>query len=62
NSEKIGNLFTTFSRDSQFITITHNEVLLKNVDQIVGVAKGADGTSVIGVKLPKGEAQAPIVA
>jgi chromosome segregation protein len=51
NSLKMGNLIEKIAEKSQFIAITHNDVITKKAHQIIGVARGKDDSSVIGLKL-----------
>ena len=51
NSLKMSNLIEKIAEKSQFIAITHNDVITKKADQIIGVARGKDDSSVIGLKL-----------
>ncbi len=51
NSLKMSNLIEKISEKSQFIAITHNDVITKKAHQIIGVARGKDDSSVIGLKL-----------
>jgi len=51
NSLKMSNLIEKIAQKSQFIAITHNDVITKKSDQIIGVARGKDDSSVIGLKL-----------
>lgn len=50
NSRKVGLLIKEMSKRSQFISITHNDQVVKVADQIVGVAKNNTNSSVIGLK------------
>ncbi|MEK6820851.1 MAG: AAA family ATPase [archaeon] len=50
NSRKVGILIKEMSKSSQFISITHNDQVVKVADQIVGVAKSNTHSSVIGLK------------
>lgn len=50
NSRKIGALIKEMSKSSQFISITHNDSIVKVADQIVGVAKNNSNSSVIGLR------------
>ncbi len=50
NSKKVGVLIKEMSKESQFISITHNDSVLKVADQIVGVAKSNTNSSIIGLK------------
>ena len=51
NSEKLMRMIRDISRESQFIAITHNDSLIRNADQIIGVALNEQKSSVIGLKL-----------
>lgn len=51
NSFKMSNLIERIAEMSQFIAITHNDVITKKAHQIIGVARGKDGSSVIGLRL-----------
>jgi chromosome segregation protein len=51
NSLKMSNLIEMIAEKSQFIAITHNDVITKKAHQIIGVARGRDDSSVIGLKL-----------
>ncbi len=51
NSRKVGELIKEMSKSSQFISITHNDNIVKVADQILGVTKsGGTHSSVIGLK------------
>lgn len=51
NSLKLGKMIRGISRQSQFISITHNDSIVKEADQIIGVALNAQKSSVIGLRL-----------
>ncbi len=51
NSAKFARILCNISRTSQFISITHNDTVIKEADQIVGVALNKDKSSVIGLRL-----------
>jgi chromosome segregation protein len=51
NSLKMSNLIEKIAEKSQFIAITHNDVITKKAHQIIGVARSKDDSSVIGLKL-----------
>jgi len=51
NSLKMVKIIKDTSRKSQFIAITHNDPLIKEADQIIGVALNKQKSSVIGLKL-----------
>ncbi len=57
NSSKVGKMIKQISRESQFISITHNDSIVKEADQIIGVALNKQKSSVIGLRL-KQEAKA----
>jgi len=50
-SIKLGRMIQEISKTSQFLAITHNEQLIKQADQIIGVALNKEKSSVIGLKL-----------
>lgn len=50
NSRKVGMLIKEMSKSSQFISITHNDQVVKAADQIIGVAKSNTNSSVIGIR------------
>ncbi len=58
NSVKIGNLIKGQSRESQFIAISHNDAVINQADQIIGVALNKQKSSVIGLRLRKGGQEA----
>ncbi len=51
NSIKMATIIKKISRQSQFIAITHNDPLVQEADQIIGVAVNKQKSSVIGLKL-----------
>ena len=51
NSERVARMLKKFSRDLQFIIITHNAALTRNSDQIIGVHMAKDGSSLVEVDL-----------
>jgi len=51
NSLKMSNLIEKIAEKSQFIAITHNDIITKKAHQIIGIARGRDDSSVIGLKL-----------
>ncbi|MBI4052825.1 MAG: AAA family ATPase [Candidatus Diapherotrites archaeon] len=54
NSIKLGRMIKEISKTSQFLAITHNEQLIKQADQIIGVALNKEKSSVIGIRLKQG--------
>lgn len=55
NSIKMAKIIKEISMQSQFIAITHNDPLVQEADQIIGVALNKDKSSVIGLKLREKE-------
>ena len=60
NSERVARMLKKFSKELQFIIITHNPAVTKNSDQIIGVHMSKDGSSLIEVDL-KGYQTAEVV-
>ncbi len=53
NSVKVGNMLKEQSKASQFIVISHNDAVINQADQIIGVAINRQKSSVIGLRLRK---------
>ncbi|MDD5162599.1 MAG: AAA family ATPase [Candidatus ainarchaeum sp.] len=51
NSAKMVNVIKEMSKKSQFIVVTHNDPLIQNASQIIGVALNKQKSSVVGLKL-----------
>jgi chromosome segregation protein len=51
NSLKMVKIIKETSKSSQFIAITHNDPLIREADQIIGVALNKQKSSVIGLRL-----------
>ena len=51
NSVKLARMIAEVSKKSQFIAITHNDSVIREADQLVGVTLNKDKSSVIGLKL-----------
>lgn len=51
NSSRLAKMIKEISKYSQVIAITHNEEVIKEADQIIGVALDKDKSSVIGLRL-----------
>ncbi len=51
NSERVARMLKKFSKELQFIIITHNAAMTKNSDQMIGVHMAKDGSSLIEVDL-----------
>ncbi len=62
NSVKVGNMVKEQSMSSQFIAISHNDAVINQADQIIGVALNKHKSSVIGLRLHKGAHDEPVMA
>jgi chromosome segregation protein len=51
NSMKLGKIIAQISQGSQFIGITHNDTIVREADQIIGVALNEQKSSVVGLRL-----------
>lgn len=51
NSLRLGKIIREISQKSQFIGITHNDTIVREANQIIGVALNEQRSSVIGLKL-----------
>jgi len=51
NSERVARMLKKFSKELQFIIITHNSAITKNSDQIIGVHMSKEGSSLVEVDL-----------
>ncbi len=51
NSLKVARMIREISKQSQFISITHNDSIIKESDQLIGVALNKQKSSVIGLRL-----------
>jgi chromosome segregation protein len=51
NSMKLAKMVKMISKNTQFIAITHNDLMLQEADQLIGVALNKDKSSVVGLKL-----------
>ncbi|MBU0635980.1 hypothetical protein KKE06_03060, partial [Candidatus Micrarchaeota archaeon] len=58
NSMKLGKIVQKISQNSQFIGITHNDTIVREANQIIGVALNEHKSSVIGLKLKEKETAA----
>ncbi len=57
NSHKLANLLGQLAKgtQSQFIVVTHNDVVLSDADVALGVTKTAEGSRIVGIRLqPRG--------
>ena len=51
NSKNLAELVTKLGAGSQFILVTHNDIVMSNSDTVIGVAR-TDGVSrLVGIKL-----------
>ncbi|VVB66944.1 Chromosome partition protein Smc [Candidatus Norongarragalina meridionalis] len=56
NSRKLALLLRQLSKQSQFIIVSHNEVVCQHADALIGVAMaGKEGSKIVQVKLNNGE-------
>ena len=53
NSNRIAKMMKTASKEIQMIIVTHNKNILQNADQIIGVHRAKDNSSVVEVDLSK---------
>jgi chromosome segregation protein len=51
NSARLARVITDISKKSQFVAITHNDTVVKEAHQIIGVALNKDKSSVVGLRL-----------
>ncbi|MFH0986863.1 MAG: chromosome segregation SMC family protein, partial [Candidatus Micrarchaeota archaeon] len=51
NSERVAKMMKKFSKEIQLISVTHNAVVIRNADQVVGVHMDGTGSSVVQVDL-----------
>lgn len=56
NSMKLGKIIAQISSSSQFIGITHNDTIVREADQIIGVALNEQKSSVVGLRLKEKQA------
>ncbi len=56
NSIKVAGMIKGMSSASQFVAISHNDSVINQADQIIGVALNRQKSSVIGLRLSKGGA------
>ncbi len=55
NSKKIGEMIQRFSKNAQFILITHNDTTIRMADQVYGVSMDQGESRIISVQLPPQE-------
>jgi chromosome segregation protein len=52
NSEKVAKIIKEFSKDAQFIIISHNDATLKYADRLYGVTMIDGESKIVGLELP----------
>ncbi|MDO8625047.1 MAG: hypothetical protein Q7R47_03110, partial [Candidatus Diapherotrites archaeon] len=58
NSGKLARIIARISEKNQFIGITHNDTIVKQAHQIIGVALNEQKSSVVGLRLREAQAEA----
>lgn len=51
NSKNLADLVAKMSKDSQFILVSHNDVVMANSDSVIGVTKAGDISKLVGLRL-----------
>ncbi len=51
NSKKLSMLLKSMSEMSQFIVVSHNDIMISGADTIIGVAKSQEGSKVVGMNI-----------
>jgi chromosome segregation protein len=51
NSKNLADLVAKMSKDSQFILVSHNDVVMANSDSVIGVTKSGDISKLVGLRL-----------
>ncbi|MFH1684910.1 MAG: hypothetical protein ABH983_01255 [Candidatus Micrarchaeota archaeon] len=51
NSKNLSDLVSTMSEHSQFILVSHNDIVMANSDSVIGVTKIGDISKLVGIKL-----------
>lgn len=57
NAERMAKYIKRLSRRSQFLVVSHRDVVLKEADQIIGVYLSKDGSSLVEIKVPQASSQ-----
>ncbi len=52
NAEKMAKYIKKLSKHTQFIVVSHRDVVLKEADQVIGVYMDEKGSSVVEVRVP----------
>ncbi len=53
NTEKVARLLKEFSKNEQFIIISHNDATLKHADSLFGVTMLEGESKIISLKMPE---------
>jgi len=53
NTKKVAEVIKSFSKDAQFIVITHNDQTIKYGDSVFGCTMDRGETRILGLELPK---------
>ena len=53
NVKKIVSLVKKYSKDRQFIVITHNDFTIQEADKVFGVSMEDGASKVFGIEMPK---------
>ncbi|MBN1170422.1 chromosome segregation protein SMC [Candidatus Micrarchaeota archaeon] len=51
NSKNLSDLVTKMGKNSQFIIVSHNDIVMANSDTVIGVTKIGDTSKLVGIKL-----------
>lgn len=51
NSKRLADLLKELSKDTQFIVVSHNDVVISNADIAFGVTRTEDGSKIVGINL-----------
>jgi len=56
NSKNLAQLISRMASDTQFILVSHNDIVMSTADSVLGVAKIGDVSKIVGVKLEQKKA------
>jgi chromosome segregation protein len=51
NSKNLSDLVTKMAQDSQFILVSHNDIIMSNAETVIGVAKTEGSSKLVGINL-----------
>jgi chromosome segregation protein len=54
NTKKVTSVIKKYSKDVQFIIITHNDITIMEADKVFGVSISEGVSKVFGIEMPKG--------